>query len=96
MLQLPFEMASSTEPYRQHSRSSSDTHVQDLEKGEAKPNEEEDTIEEKVSKSLLLHRISTNPLKRNFHGARNAFPDAFTSVCNSDAHIAARKSIQPK
>lgn len=44
-------MSSSTrEPYRQHSRSSSDTHVPDLEKGDAGPNkEEEEAVEEKVS-----------------------------------------------
>jgi hypothetical protein len=42
-------MTSAKEEYRQHSRSSSDTHIPDLEKGEARPNkEEEDVIKEKV------------------------------------------------
>lgn len=95
MLQIAFGMASSTEPYRQHSRSSSDTHVQDLEKGEARPNEEGDVIEEKVSKVYSYTEISTNFSKREFRRAHDAFLDAFTSVCNSSAHIAARKSIQP-
>jgi hypothetical protein len=43
-------MSSSTrEEYRQHSRSSSDTHIPDLEKGDARPDkEEEEIVEEKV------------------------------------------------
>jgi hypothetical protein len=37
------------EDYRQHSRSSSDTHIPDLEKGDARPDkEEEEAVEEKV------------------------------------------------
>jgi hypothetical protein len=37
------------EDYRQHSRSSSDTHIPDLEKGDARADkEEEEDVEEKV------------------------------------------------
>lgn len=48
-------MSSSTrEEYRQHSRSSSDTHIPDLEKGDARPDKEgEEVVEEKVSFSIL-------------------------------------------
>jgi hypothetical protein len=50
------------EDYRQHSRSSSDTHIPDLEKGDARPDkEEEEAVEEKVCDfNFTLREIRQN------------------------------------
>jgi uncharacterized protein YkvS len=57
-------MPSSTrEEYRRHSRSSSDTHIPDLEKGDARPDkEEEEVVEGKVSISVLHSANTTRTL----------------------------------
>ena len=51
-------MSSAKEEYRQHSRSSSDTHTPDLEKGEARPDKaEEEVFQEKVCISQFCATI---------------------------------------
>jgi hypothetical protein len=76
-------MSSSTrEEYRQHSRSSSDTHIPDLEKGDARPDKEgEEIVEEKVSTPILYFLRSLKTL---------------TSVCDPLRNAQKIKGIQAK
>jgi hypothetical protein len=84
-------MSSSTrEEYRQHSRSSSDTHIPDLEKGDARPDKEgEEVVEEKVSFPIpccatVTRKIFLRSLK------------TLTSVCDPLRNAQKIKGIQAK
>jgi hypothetical protein len=78
------------EEYRQHSRSSSDTHIPDLEKGDARPDKEgEEVVEEKVSIPILdcatvTRKIFLRSLK------------TLTSVCDPSRKVQKIKGIQAK
>jgi hypothetical protein len=84
-------MSSSTrEEYRQHSRSSSDTHIPDLEKGDARPDKEgEEVVEEKVSTPILYCATVTRKLfLRSLK--------TLTSVCDLSRQAQKIKGIQAK
>jgi hypothetical protein len=84
-------MSSSTrEEYRRHSRSSSDTHIPDLEKGDARPDKEgEEIVEEKVSIPILccstvIRKLFLRSLK------------TLTSRCDLSRKVQKIKGIQAK
>jgi hypothetical protein len=84
-------MSSSTrEEYRQHSRSSSDTHIPDLEKGDARPDKEgEEVAEEKVS--ITIYCCVTVARKFFLRSLKT-----LTSACDPSRNMRKIKGIQAK